>query len=162
MSEEQAPATGVLRAVADGFSNLAARVGLRANNQSAAGRYDYSYVTRDRITLENAYTSSWVVGRGVDVYAEDMTRAGVDLHSTLPPDQVDVLHKTLRDIQFWEAAREAITWARLYGGALLVALIDGQNVATPLNPRAIRKGQFRGFQAAAPGRGQHRPDMQAP
>lgn len=136
---------GFVRRVTDGFSNLASRVGLKTNNQHSASGYDYSYITRDRAALEAAYTNSWVVGRGVDVYAEDMTRAGIDLRVNLPPDKVDALHKGLRDVDFWGAAREAITWARLYGGALMVALIDGQNVSTPLDTRRVRIGQFRGF-----------------
>ncbi len=145
MADEKTQEAGFLAAVKDGFNNIVSRVGLRTQNQSAFSGYGYHYITRDRTSIENAYTSSWVVGRGVDVYAEDMTRAGIDLHTELPPDDVDKIYKALRDTLFWQSTREAVTWARLYGGALMVALIDGQSVETPLDTATVRKGQFRGF-----------------
>ena len=43
------------------------------------------------------------------------------------------------------AIKHAGYWGRLYGGAIAVMLIDGQDVESPLDMKTIGKGQFKGF-----------------
>jgi len=45
----------------------------------------------------------------------------------------------------WDRLCENGKWARLYGGSIAVMLIDGQDMATPLDPDRIGKGQFKGL-----------------
>ncbi|MDR8252560.1 DUF1073 domain-containing protein, partial [Acinetobacter baumannii] len=51
----------------------------------------------------------------------------------------------LDSLQVWDKINETIRWSRLYGGAIAVMLIDGQNVSTPLNVNTIGKDQFKGL-----------------
>jgi phage-related protein (TIGR01555 family) len=138
------PATPTAR-VADSFANFEARVGIQAANQASKGHYTFDLVSRNRIQMEAAYRSSWICGMAVDAVAEDMTRAGIELASDIDPDDAERIHATLEEFQVWDALCDTAKWARLYGGAIAVMLIDGQDVSTPLNLDSIQKDQFKGL-----------------
>jgi hypothetical protein len=44
-------------------------------NQHAASTYRANYTSRNRLLIEWAYRSSWIIGAAVDSKADDMTRA---------------------------------------------------------------------------------------
>lgn len=131
--------------VADSFANFEARVGIQAANQASKGHYTFDLVSRNRIQMEAAYRSSWICGMAVDAVAEDMTRAGLELASDIDPDDADRIYATMEEFQVWDALCDTVKWSRLYGGAVAVMLIDGQDVSTPLNLDTIKKGQFKGL-----------------
>lgn len=130
---------------ADSYQNFAARVGLGAQNQNSASQYGFSPVSRNRVELEFAYRSSWLCGMAVDVVAQDMTREGVEFTGSLQPDQIEKLEKASTRMQLWRGVTDTIRWARLYGGAVGVLMIDGQKLETPLRLETIRQGQFKGL-----------------
>lgn len=130
----------------DGFDNFAARLGLGQDNLLAKGRYSgRSSLTRDRVSLESMYRTSWIVGRMVDVVAEDMVRGGIDIRAELPPGKVDEMIRAMRRMGVNSRLSEAIKWGRLYGGALAVILIDGADMTTPLDVSQLGQGDFRGL-----------------
>ncbi|MFY2645710.1 DUF1073 domain-containing protein [Achromobacter insuavis] len=129
----------------DSFANIEARVGIQTNNQAAQGRYTFDLVSRNRIQMEAAYRSSWICGMAVDAVAEDMTRAGIELASDIDPDDVERIQSTIEQYQVWDALCDTVKWSRLYGGAIAVLLIDGQDVSTPLKLDTITKDQFKGL-----------------
>ena len=129
----------------DSFTNFAARVGLGTGNQAADGRYSTDFISRNRLLLENAYRSSWICGQAVDAVAEDMTRAGVVIQSDIEPDEVETLERSMVSLRIWDELCDTIKWARLYGGAIAVMLVDGQKMDTPLMPDRISEGQFKGL-----------------
>ncbi|OWT69220.1 MULTISPECIES: DUF1073 domain-containing protein [unclassified Achromobacter] len=129
----------------DSFANIEARVGIQTNNQASQGRYTFDLVSRNRIQMEAAYRSSWVCGMAVDAVAEDMTRAGIELASDIAPDDAERIQATMEEFQVWDALCDTVKWARLYGGAIAVMLIDGQDVSTPLNIDSVGKDQFKGL-----------------
>jgi phage-related protein (TIGR01555 family) len=129
----------------DSFQNFEARVGLGTNNQASQYSYGFDFISRNRVQLEAMYRSSWVVGQAVDVVAEDMTRAGVDLDADLDPSDRDKLTAGFERMALWDRINDTIKWGRLYGGALAVMLIDGQNPATPLRPDTVTRDQFKGL-----------------
>jgi len=131
---------------ADGFDNFVGRLGLGRDNPLAAGRYvSGSQVTRKRAELEAMYRDSWIVGRMVDVVAEDMVKSQLDIQTQLPPGDVDALLQYMRRTGVSPRLRDAIKWGRLYGGAIAAILIDGQDMATPLDMDNIPRGSFRGL-----------------
>lgn len=130
---------------ADSFVNFAAKLGIGAGNLSDASGYEFNFISRQRTGLEAAYRGSWVVGAAVDYPADDMTTAGIVLDTTLKPDEVDLLTAALRDLRIWQKLASTLKWSRLYGGAVAVMLIDGQNMATPLDLDTIKEGQFKGL-----------------
>ena len=130
----------------DGFDNFAANLGLGRDNLLAKSGYmSRGHVTRSRGELEDMYRSSWVVGRMVEVVAEDMVRCGISVHGGLEPDDVSLLLKAYRDTGLPGRLTDAIKWGRLYGGSLAVMLFDGQAPHTPLDMNAIVPGSFRGL-----------------
>jgi phage-related protein (TIGR01555 family) len=58
---------------------------------------------------------------------------------------VAIVQKSITDLGVWDKLNECIKWGRLYGGAIAVALIDGQDPKTPLNPDTIGPDQFKGI-----------------
>jgi len=135
---------GLFKFTADSFQNFAARVGLGAGSQHDQSGYGFNYLSRNRTKLEAMYRSSWVVGQVVDVVADDMTREGINMRG-LEPEGAEEINQELDRLQVWDKLNETIKWSRLYGGAIAVMLIDGQNVSTPLNTNTVGKDQFKGL-----------------
>lgn len=135
---------GLFQLTKDSFQNFAARVGLGTNNQHSQSNYSNNYLSRDRLKLEAMYRSSWVVGQVVDVVADDMTRKGVKLNGLSTPKDSEVIDQEMDRLQVWDKLNKTIKWSRLYGGAIAVMMIDGQNVSTPLNINTVGKDQFKG------------------
>ena len=130
---------------ADSFQNFAARLGLGAGSQHDQSTYGFDFLSRDRLKLEAMYRSSWIVGQVVDVVAEDMTREGINIRGLDDPEDANKIQQKLDDLEIWNELTNAIKWGRLYGGAIAVMLIDGQDVSTPLDVNTVGKDQFKGL-----------------
>lgn len=136
------------RPTADGFQNMQARLGVGSGNLSDANTYVQSnLLTRQPRTLEFMYRGSWIVGAVVDSIAEDMTREGVDFGSSIKPDIIERLQARQDDLGLWQGLQETIQWSRLYGGAIGVIQVDGQDMATELRVETIDRDQFIGIKA---------------
>lgn len=135
----------VAQQTADSYQNFALSLGMGTDNALAGSTYGFNPITRNRTLLEWMYRGSWLPGVAVDVIADDMTRAGVDLQSSLPPDDIEKLKQCETHLGVWPAINDAIKWGRLYGGALLVMLIDGQDMQKPLIPERVAKNAFKGL-----------------
>ena len=129
----------------DSFENFESKLGIGADNAFSAGTYGFNPVTRIRTLMEWIYRGSWIAGIVVDAIAEDMTRQGVQIHTTLHPKQVEKLDRAFLRLHIWRDLRETIKWARLYGGAIGVMLIEGQDPKTPLQIERIPRGGFKGM-----------------
>lgn len=129
----------------DSFVNFAQNMGVGADNPLSTGTYGFNPITRNRILLEWIHRGSWLGGIAVDVVADDMTRAGVDLVGKTDPDELEIIESTVTALGIWEKLNEAIQWSRLYGGSIAVLLLDGQDMSTPLRLNTIRQDQFKGL-----------------
>ena len=129
----------------DGYQNAIARVGLREKNQHSASTYQPNWTSRNRLLVENAYRSSWLVGQAVDAVADDMTRKGVLITSTMEPSEKKKIESAWDELSLWDALNDTIKWSRLYGGAVAVILIEGQQPDTPLRLETIGKDSFKGL-----------------
>ena len=131
---------------ADGFDNLAAKLGMGQDNLLAKGGYTPgSYVTHAYSELDDMYRSSWVVGRMIDVVAEDMVSGGVEIQAQMDPGDKDALQKGMRRTGVPGRLSDAIKWGSLYGGALAVILIDGEALSAPLAVDRLLPGSFKGL-----------------
>ncbi|HAB75417.1 MAG TPA: hypothetical protein DCE46_14930 [Pantoea sp.] len=137
---------GALRpvATADGYNNFTAKLGTATPNIQTGGTHLPDYLTRNRVKLEFAYRSSFLVGAAIDAVADDMTRKGVTITSRLEPGHKGKVDTFWDEAGIWDGLNDTLKWSRLYGGALLVVLIDGQDMSTPLRRDRIREGQFKG------------------
>lgn len=141
----QQQATDAATSTRDGFANLAARMGLGAQNVFSEGTYIFDLLTRNRIKLEAMYRGSWIVGAAVDSIAEDMTRAGISIKGDSEPEQIEQMQVQMTRLGVWSALLDVIKWGRLYGGAVAMIVIDGQDPSTPLNVSTVGRGQFKGL-----------------
>lgn len=136
----------------DGFQNFVARLGINPRgdmgcegNLLSAGHYSFNLITKNRIQLEAAYRGSWIVGQVIDTFAEDMTRAKIDLATNEGAEDVMEFETQMSRLQIWQSLCSNIRWGRLYGGAIAVLQIDGQKLDTPLDLETVSKGQFKGL-----------------
>jgi uncharacterized protein len=136
----------------DGFQNFSARLGVAAlgdqlneDNLISKGHYEFNLLTRNRIQLEAAYRGSWIVGRVIDSVAEDMTRAKIDINTNEGADNLQDLNVQMSRLQIFQSVNDGIKWGRLYGGALGVLQINGQNLLDELDPDDIKEDAFKGI-----------------
>lgn len=137
--------SGTSAATMDSFVNFAAKLGIGADNQMSNAQYAFNPITRNRILLEWMYRGSWITGLAVDLVADDMTRAGIEVKSKMRPEDLERMEDKAADLDLWGKINETIKWGRLYGGSIAVLMIDGQDPRTPLDMRTIRPGQFKGL-----------------
>jgi phage-related protein (TIGR01555 family) len=133
--------------VVDGFSNLVSRLGAgqEQDNQLSNSNYTFNLISRNRVLLEAMYRGSWIVGKVVDAVAKDMTRAGITITSTDSPADIEEMNKAITRLQIMNSVQDVVRWSRLYGGAIGVMMIDGQDLESPLDMKRIQKGQFSGI-----------------
>jgi len=126
---------------ADSYVNMVARLGYGADNLKSRSTYTKNPITRDWGLLEAIYRGSWIAGVAIDCIADDMTRAGIEIHGENTPEEVTKLQRALVRGGVWRALNRLIKWGRLYGGAAAVIDIDGQKQDEPLRMDSIAQGQ---------------------
>lgn len=129
----------------DSFVNMAHGLGIGADNPLSSSSYGFNPITRNRIQLEWMHRGSWLAGLAVDIPADDMTRKGVEFTTDMDPVTSERINMQVMGLQIWPQINEVIRWSRLYGGAIGVVLIDGQDPRTPLRPETVGQGQFKGL-----------------
>lgn len=130
----------------DSFVNFFSRIGQGSDNQASLGTMGFNPITRFRVILDWAYRGSWICRKTIKTLPEDMTRAGFDLGSDIKPEYADLIHTSFGvKFQLWEKLCQTMQWARLYGGAIAIMLIDGQDPKDPLKLDSIEKDQFCGL-----------------
>lgn len=129
----------------DTYQNVISRLGIGTNNQNAASSYGLNPITRNRIQLEFMYRGSWLVGQAIDVIPDDMIRSGIDITSTAEPSDIENTMREFGEMRILESMRDAVKWARLYGGAIAVHLVEGQDLETPLDIESVGKDQYKGL-----------------
>ncbi|NMP26858.1 DUF1073 domain-containing protein [Rahnella sp. SAP-1] len=132
-------------ATADSYDNFVAKVGMQQQNQHAASTYRANFTSRNRLLIEYAYRSSWIIGAAVDSIADDMTKKGVRITSEIDPKRSGVLESEFEALNIWDCLNDTIKWSRLYGGAMALILIEGQAPLTPLDVNKIGKDSFKGL-----------------
>lgn len=133
------------QATRDSFRNATANLGWGERNQLSGARYTRGNQTRDWQQLAAMYRGSWMVGVAVDCVAEDMVRAGIEITGPIKPQDAEALQGDLRRLLIFERLSETVKWSRLFGGAIAVMLIDGQDTSTPLRLDTVAPGQFKGL-----------------
>jgi uncharacterized protein len=129
----------------DSFQNFKANLGYGTGNISSGGTYGFFPLSRNHTQLEWMYRGSWIVRKIVDVVADDMTRAKIQVTSDEDPSELAKLDQFWTHTRIWQRLNQTVKWARLYGGCIAVLMIDGQKMDTPLQLDSIGKGQFKGL-----------------
>lgn len=129
----------------DSFVNMAYKMGVGADNPTSFSSYGFNPITRNRTMLEWMHRGSWICGLAIDIPADDMTKNGIYFTSEMEAADTQRIDMAIKGMQIWPNVAEVIRWGRLYGGCLGVALIEGQDMRTPLRPETVGVGQFKGI-----------------
>jgi phage-related protein (TIGR01555 family) len=114
----------------DYWENIFTNMGT-PNGRVSSTKYNPS-LRLDRQTLTDIYTSDGIGRRIVNIMVDDALRGFIEADRNLI--------KELQRIKFKQKVVDCASWARLYGGGILVAFIDdGQEMDKPLNLKTVRK-----------------------
>ena len=140
-----------LRQRTDGFNNAVLGNGRRAtdafSNFSLGVNADYI----DDQTLTNNFANNGIVHKIIAIPAEDAMRKGFCIKSKDEDYKDEPLQSIYEDLQLKEHCIDALMWDRLYGGALIVFLVDdGGTLEDELNCNSIKRiAEMRVFDAAS-------------
>ena len=120
----------------DGYVNLLNKYGTSQDN-SEAYQFEREPIIPD-MQLTGLYEGNGLFSKIIDTPAEEALKHGFDLN--LKNDEVNAfVEEALDELEWEEKAATAIKWARLYGGALIVMLInDGGGLEQPVNWQNIK------------------------
>ena len=120
----------------DGYVNLLNKYGTSQDNSTA-----YTYLgeaTTPDITLTQQYETGGLFAKIIDIPSEEAVKHGFDMNLN-NPDLESYIDDSLDWLEWEEKAATAIKWARLYGGSIMVMLIDdGRGIDEPLDWQNIR------------------------
>jgi phage-related protein (TIGR01555 family) len=135
----------VLRAL-DGYSNALAFLG-EDSPLISAGTFHRSGLTSQTELLTVTYRENWLAKRIIDMPCEDMTRAWYRLSTSLPEAELHRLKRLEAKHSVKQEIANAIRWARLYGGALALIVIRGEErrLDLPLDTDVLMPGCFQGL-----------------
>lgn len=120
----------------DGYVNLLNKYGTSQDN-SEAYQFEMEPIIPD-MQLTGLYEGNGLFSKIIDTPAEEALKHGFDLN--LKNDEVNAfVEEALDELEWEEKAATAIKWARLYGGALIVMLInDGGGLEQPVNWQNVK------------------------
>lgn len=133
------PAAGPARA-GDGMANVVA--GLGTSRDKNYWNEWLPVVALGRPALENMFRGSWLARRIVTTKTNDMTREWISItwkDRAKDEEGPKALKKAEAQFGVKRKFNEAIRWARLHGGAAIVIGIKGQDLATPLDVKTVKK-----------------------
>lgn len=125
------------RIVTDGLTNLATGLG---TNQSklAYARWEFEGLISNWTQYEAAYQTSWLARNIVDTIPADVTREWREIKCAAA-DDIRIEEDRVGAVA---AFRDALRWARLYGGAGAIMITD-QPLDRPLDLKKIKKGSLK-------------------
>jgi phage-related protein (TIGR01555 family) len=141
LRQQNPPSTRTL----DSFQNFAAKLGMGTDNLMAQSTYGFNPISRIRQLLEWIHRGSWIGGMAVDIIAEDMTREGYEITGDLTPDEIQAIEAEVVRLNIMQQVCDGLKWERLYGGSVLLHLVEGQLVKDPLRLETVGKGSYRGM-----------------
>lgn len=131
----------------DAFSNPAARIGFGTMDLLQATEYPMTRMTQNYQLLTSLYRDNWIVQNIVATIPNDMIRKWYEIKSGIAPEYMDQMAKLERKTQIRKKILDGMCWGRLYGGAVGVILIKGQNdMSEPLDLDTVMPGSFLGLQ----------------
>jgi phage-related protein (TIGR01555 family) len=121
----------------DGFTNLMSNLG-GANAKTGANQYVRNHVSKQ--DAETAYATSTWFGKIIDIRADDAVREGRSWKGD--KQQIEAIEAVEKDLNYWSKVNQAIKWADLYGGSVIIPDLPGVS-GSPLNPERITAGSVK-------------------
>lgn len=135
---------------ADAFSNPVARLGYGTQNLMEATEYPLTRLTQNYALLNSLYRGNWIVQNIIGTIPEDVTKKWFRVKTNAAPEYIDKINKLQRQTKLRRSIVEGMKWGRLYGGAIGLILLEGQDefMSEPLNYDTIQPDSFKGLYIA--------------
>ncbi len=127
----------------DSLENLVANLGTNLDKRTAS-----KFIVRNNISdqeLEDMYRANWVAAKLIDIIPGDSTRKWREISSKdLKPEAIQDIIDLEDKLDLKSKFKEAHTWARLYGGCLMVPVIENSGEPwEPIDSKLVKPGSFR-------------------
>lgn len=129
----------------DTYQNLAANLGIGSNNLAETAKYVMTRFTWDYWTLNVLYRNNWIAKAIIDKPANEMMKNGFEIQSQVDPSKIEKIMQVWKRTKTKDKFLDCIKWARLYGGCILVPMIEDQpDMSEPLDFDTIMPDSYRG------------------
>lgn len=129
----------------DGYSNVPANLGAGANNLVQTANYVMERFTWDYYTLNILFRDNWIAKAIIEKPANEMLKNGFSIHSQIEPDKIDKIMNIWQKTKTQNKFLKCLKWARLYGGCLLIPMIENQgDLSQPLDYDSIMPDSYKG------------------
>ena len=130
----------------DAFRNELARIGYGAKNVAEGAEYVNTRLSYNYNMLNALYRGNWIARKIVDVFPSDMMKNWIKFTSALEPEQIRKIEKTIMNTKTKTKLKDGLKWARLFGGAVGLILIDGdEDLSEPLDYDNIMPDSYKGI-----------------
>jgi uncharacterized protein len=126
--------------ITDGLKNIMKGIGTEKDPRTA-NRFILP-TPIDFNEANNLYSYNWLAGRIVDVPVDEATKKWrqFKIEDAEDAEKIDnAMHKY--DVK--GKVGTAMKWARVFGGAVIIIIIEGEDPSTPLNVATMRKGSLK-------------------
>ena len=129
----------------DGYSNVPANLGAGSNNLVQTASYVMERFTWDYYTLNILFRDNWIAKAIIEKPANEMLKNGFNINSQIEPDKIDKIMNTWKRTGTNGKFLKCLKWARLYGGCLLIPMIENQgDLSQPLDYDSIMPDSYKG------------------
>ena len=140
------PAPNQAAAVGDMYSNQAANIGWATTSAVNAGRHIPFRISLDYQKLVFMYRGSWVIRQVIDTKPQDQLKQFPTLLCDVTPEDISDFEKVVASTATLQKYIEGRKWGRLFGGALGIIIIKGDNDLTkPLRIEDVEPDTYRGL-----------------
>jgi phage-related protein (TIGR01555 family) len=130
----------------DLYSNQAANTGWLSTSQVNAGRHIPFRISLDYQRLVFMYRGSWIIRAIVDKKPHLQHKQFPTILSEVTPEQITEFNRVVAETATLQKYIEGRKWGRLYGGALGIIIIEGDNdLMKPLDVSKILPGSYKGM-----------------
>ena len=131
----------------DAFSNPTARLGFGTQNLLESTEYPLTRLTQNYALLNSLYRGNWIIQNIIGTVPEDMVKKWFKVRSNVAPEYHDKIDKLQRQTRLRKSIVDGMKWGRLYGGAVGLILIAGQEdqIDQPLDLDTIAPDSFKGL-----------------
>lgn len=132
-------------ATTDAFSNPAARTGAGTLAVMNGTDYPLTRLSENYALLTSLYRSNWIVQNIVQLVPQDIMKKWFTLKTAADNEYIDQFERVVRKTHLRAKMTDGMCWGRLYGGAIGLILIRGQDdLSQPLDIETILPGTFQG------------------
>jgi len=132
----------VIKNLKDGFANV-----LKGLGTSKDPRMNDIYLPGQPITQQMAndlYTYNWIAAKGIDIPVEDALKKWREFNVE-DSEKKDKIEKIYEKFQIKKKVETNFKWSRLFGGSVIVIIIDGEDPEEPLDIDSIKPESLRNF-----------------